>query len=116
VHAAFDGGSSKESAQLGKLELEVATEDGRKLVTVGALQKLSFGFKDKRLTPERPGAELARISLLGVPLAWAQPAVKPRVISGGDISGVFVVEAELDGSRIKARAAEPLTIRAVTVR
>ena len=116
VHAAFDGGSSKESAQLGKLEFEVATADGRKLVTVAAQQKLAFNFKDQRVTPERPGAELARVSLLGVPLAWAQPWVKPRVIAGGDISGVFVVEAELDGSRVKARAIEPLTIRAVTVR
>lgn len=116
VHAAFDGGSSKEAAQLGKLEFEVAADDGRKLVTVAAQQRLSFNFKDQRVTPERPGAELARVSLLGVPLAWAQPWVKPRIIAAGDISGVFVVDAELDGSRVKARAIEPLTIRGVTVR
>lgn len=116
VHAAFYGGSSKESAQLGKLEFTVASADGHKLVAVTARQKLSFNFKDPRLTPERPGAELARVSLLGVPLAWAQPWVKPRVISGGDISGVFVIDAEIDGSRVRAHAIEPLTIRAVTLR
>lgn len=116
VHAAFEGGGSKESAQLGKLEFNVAADDGRKLVAVVAQQKLSFSFKDQRVTPERPGAELARVSLLGVPLAWAQPWVKPRVISAGDVSGVFVVDAELDGSRVKARAVEPLAIRGATVR
>ena len=116
VRTAFEGGSSKESAQLGRLEFEVAAEDGRKFVTVAAQQKLSFNFKDKRLTPERPGAELARVSLISVPLAWAQSVVKPRTISSGDISGVFVVEAELDGSRVKARALEPLTLRSATIR
>lgn len=115
VRTAFDGGSSKESAQLGKLEFDVSTQDGRKFITVAATQKLSFNFKDKKLTPERPGAEVARISLISVPLAWAQPVVKPRTISG-DLSGVFVVNAELDGSRVKLTTAEPLTLRAVTLK
>ncbi|MCX6953826.1 MAG: hypothetical protein NTV51_16885, partial [Verrucomicrobia bacterium] len=115
IHTAFDAGSSKESAQLGKLEFDVATADGRKFITVAAQQKLSFNFKDKKLTPERPGAELARIALIAVPLAWAQPVVKPRTISG-DLSGVFVVNAELDGSRVKLTAAEPLTLRTVTLK
>jgi hypothetical protein len=116
IHAAFDGGSSKDSAQLGKLEFDVATADGRKLVAVAAQQKLSFSFKDQRLTPERPGAELARVSLMSVPLAWAQPALKPRTISSGDLSGVFVVGAELAGSRVTLSSVEPLTLRAVTLR
>ncbi len=115
VRAAFEGGSSKESAQLGRLEFEVAAEDGRKFVTVAAQQKLSFTFKDKRLTPERPGAELARVSLIAVPLGWAQPMVKPRTITG-DLSGVFVVNAELDGSRVTLTTAEALTLRAVTLK
>ena len=115
VRTAFAGGSSKESAQLGRLEFEVAAEDGRKFVTVAAQQKLSFNFKDKRLTPERPGAELARVALIAVPLGWAQPVVKPRTITG-DLSGVFVINAELDGSRVKLTTAEPLTLRAVTLK
>ena len=116
VRTAFDGGSSKAAAQLGRLEFEIAADDGRKLVAVAAQQKLSFSFKDQKLTPERPGAELARVSLTGVPLAWAQPVLKPRTITGGDLSAVFVVEAELDGSRVKLSSLEPLTLRAVTVR
>jgi hypothetical protein len=116
INAAFDGGASRESAQLGKLELNVSTADGRKLVAVAAQQKLSLSFKEQHLTPERPGAELARVALTGVPLAWAQPLVKPRTIAEGDLSGVVVVEAELDGSRVKARVVEPLVVRAVTVR
>ena len=116
VRAAFDGGSGKESAQLGRLELDVATADGRKFVAIAAQQKLSFNFKDKRVTPEKPGTELARVSLLSIPLAWAQPWVTPRTIKGGDLSAVFVIDAELDGSRVKVRALEPLSIRAATVR
>jgi hypothetical protein len=116
LHTAFDGGSGKESAQLNKLELDVATAEGRKFVSVGVQQKLSFAFKDKKLTAERPGAELARIALTGLPVAWAQPVLKPRTVSSGDISGVFVVSAELDGSRVKLTAAEPLIVKSVTIR
>jgi hypothetical protein len=115
LHAAFDGGSSKDAAQLNKLDFDVATADGRKLVTVAAEQKLSFAFKDQKITAERPGAELARVTLLGVPLAWAQPVLKPRTIAG-DLSGVLVVGAELDGSRVKLSTVEPITLRGVTLR
>lgn len=115
IRAVFDGGASQETAQLGKLEFDVATEDGRKFVTVAAQQKLTINLKDMKFTPERPGTELARVSLIGLPLAWAQPFVKPRTIAG-DVSGVFVVDAEPDGSRIKAHAVEPLVIREVTLR
>ncbi len=116
VHAAFDAGGSRVSAQLAKLEFEIATSDGRKLVAATAEQKLTFDFKNQRLTPELPGAELARVSLLSVPLAWAQPWVKPRVIDGGDVSGEFVVEAELDGSKVRTHATKPLVIRSATLR
>jgi hypothetical protein len=116
IRAAFEGGSGKDSAQLGRLEFDVATADGRKFVAIAAQQKLSFNFKDKRVTPEKPGTELARVSLLAMPLAWAQPWVTPRTITSGDLSAVFVIEAELDGSRVKVRALEPLSIRAATVR
>ncbi len=116
IRAAFDGGSGKESAQLGKLEFEVAAADGRKFVTVAAQQKLSFTFKDQRLTAERPGSDLLRVALIGVPLAWAQPVLKPRTVTSGELAGVFVVGAELDGSRVKLSTVEPLTLRAVTVR
>lgn len=116
VRAAFEGGSGKESAQLGRFEFDVATAAGRKFVAIAAQQKLSFNFKDKRVTPEKPGTELARVSLLAIPLAWAQPWVTPRTITSGDLSAVFVIDAELDGSRVKVRALEPLSIRAATVR
>ncbi len=116
LHTAFDGASGKDSAQLNKLEFDVATADSRKLVAVAVQQKLSFTFKDKKLAAERPGAELARISLTGVPVAWAQPVLKPRTISSGEINGVFVVGAELDGSRVKLTSAEPLTVKAVTIK
>ena len=94
----------------------MAAPDGRKFVTVAAQQKLSFTFKDQRLTAERPGAELLRVALIGVPLAWAQPMLKPRTITSGELAGVFVVGAELDGSRVKLSTVEPLTLRSVTVR
>ncbi len=116
IRAAFEGGSSKESAQLGRLEFDVATAEGRKFIAIAAQQKLSFNFNDKRVTPEKPGTELARVALVAIPLAWGQPFVTPRTIAGGDLSGVFVIDAELDGSRVKVRALEPLSLRSVTVR
>jgi hypothetical protein len=112
----FDGGFADNVARLDQLNLEVAGADGRKFAQVSALQKIAYQLADQRVVLANPQAELARISLLAIPLAWAQAFAQPMVIESGELSMVLAVEAEPDGSRVRARAVEPLALRSVTVR
>lgn len=116
ITSRFDGGFADNVARLDQLNVEVAGADGRKFAQVNALQKISYAVADKRITLANPQAELARISLLAIPLAWAQAFAKPMLIESGELSMVLAVEAEPDGSRVRARTVEPLALRSVTVR
>ena len=110
-NATFDGGMADNLARLDQLNLEVTGADGKKFAQVNSLQKVTFGLTDKRVTLADPKSEVARIAIQQLPLAWAQSLVKPMVIESGDLSLVLAVEAEPDGSRIRARTIEPLAIR-----
>ncbi|MGH7944538.1 MAG: hypothetical protein ACREF9_05965 [Opitutaceae bacterium] len=112
----FDGGMADNVARLDKLNLEVAGADGRKFAQISSLQKIDYQLTEKRVMLADPKAELARISLQALPLAWAQAFVKTMQIESGDLSMVLAVEAEPDGSRVRARSVEPLAIRTVTIR
>ncbi len=116
VRTAFDARFANNVAQLDKLELDVTGTDGRKFAQVATLQKVSFSVADKRVTLADPKAQLARVTVQALPLAWAQPVAKPLAIDSGDLSLTLGVEASADGSRIAVRAIDPLTLRAVTVR
>jgi len=116
VTTSFDGGLADNVARLDQLNLEVAAADGRKFAEVRALQKINYALADKRVSLANPQAELARLSLSAIPLAWAQAFAKPMAIESGELSMVLAVEAEPDGSRVRARAVEPLALRTVTVR
>jgi hypothetical protein len=116
LKTSFDGAMADNVARLDKLNLEVAGSDGRKFAQVSSLQKIGYQLSNQRVTLTDPKAELARISLQALPLAWAQAFLKPMQIESGDLSLVLAVEAEPDGSRVRARAVEPLNVRTVTIR
>lgn len=116
LKTSFDGGLADNVARLDKLNLELASADGRKLAQISSLQKVSYALVGRRVVLTDPKAELARISLQAIPLAWAQPFLKPMVVDSGDLSLVLAIEAEPDGSRIRTRAIEPLALRTVTLR
>lgn len=112
----FEGAFSDNTARLDALELDITAADGRKFAQIALLQKISFGVKDQRLTLANPQAEAARLTVQALPLAWAQPWLKDLTIESGDLSEVSAIEAEPDGSRVRIRAIEPLTLRNVTIR
>lgn len=112
----FDGAFADDTARLDALELDITAADGRKFAQIGLLQKMSFGVKDQRLTLADPKAEAARLSIQNLPLAWAQPWLKGLTIESGNLSEVSAIEAEPDGSRVRIRSVEPLTLRNVTIR
>lgn len=112
----FDGGMDADVAQLNLLELEATDGNGRPFAQISAKQKIGYEVSTQRITFANPNEELARISIQALPLAWAQPVVAPMVIESGDLSLILAINAEPDGSRVRARAIEPLSLRAVTVR
>ncbi|HUR57282.1 MAG TPA: hypothetical protein VM029_06210, partial [Opitutaceae bacterium] len=114
--AGFDGGLADGTAQLSRLQLDVTGADGRKFAEIATAQRVGFTLADKRITLADPKAELARVSIQALPLAWAQPFLKGMTIDSGDLSLALAVEAEADGSRIRARALQPLVVRTVTIR
>lgn len=116
LKTSFDGGMADTIARLDRLALEVSGTDGRKFAEVNSLQRITYTLADKRVVLADPKAELARISLQALPLAWAQAFAKGVKIDSGDLSLVLAIEAEPDGSRVRARALEPLALRAVTIR
>ncbi|MBL9212727.1 MAG: hypothetical protein JNL92_19860 [Opitutaceae bacterium] len=116
VTTRFDGGLADNVARLDQFDLEVAGADGRKFAQVSVLQKIAYPLAEKRVSLANPQAELARISLFAIPLAWAQAFAKPMAIESGELSMVLAVEAEPDGSRVRALTVEPLALRTVTVR
>lgn len=114
--ASFDGGLAGPAARLEKFQLEANTRDGKKLAQIHTTQRVGFDLETKRVSLADPKAELARVAIQSLPLAWAQPFVKAITIDSGDLSLTLAVEAEPDGSRVRARSVEPLALRSVTVR
>lgn len=112
----FDGGVADHNARLERFQLEASTSDGRKLAQISTAQRVGFHLETKKVTLADPKAELARVSVQALPLAWAQPFAKGVTIDSGDLSLLLAVDAEADGSRVRVRSVEPLALRAVTVR
>ena len=116
LHVAFDGGFANNVARLNQLEVELGTEAGRKLLHVGTAQALVFDVAAQRFILAQPGAELARITLQGFPLSWAQSFAKPLTIEGGELSAAFSITAESDGSQAHLRTVVPVALLGVTLR
>ena len=116
VKSAFDGSLADSTANLNSFEIELTDGNSRRLAGIKLLQKVSYRLADRHVTLVNAKAEAARVTLEAVPLAWAQPIAKPLSIESGDLSLTLALEAEPDGSRVRVRAIEPLTLRAVTIR
>lgn len=116
VAITFNGGLADKVARLEQLAIDAITANGRKLAQIRTLQPVGFSLQDKRVTFADAKAELARITIDGLPLAWAQPFAKPLVIDSGQASMVLAVAGEPDGSHVRVTPVEPLSLRNVTIR
>lgn len=116
IHSVFDGGFQDQVARLETLQLDLTGSGGQRLAQIATTQRVTFNVTTKRATLANPAAELARVTLQSLPLAWAQPFAKGLEIAAGDLGLVLAVNADADGSRIRARAVEPLVIRGLTLR
>lgn len=115
-HAAFDLRMADDKAVVERLELNVNDATGRRLADISARQRITVGLTDQRLSFDNPAAELVRISVQRLPVAWLQPWVKDYTLEAGDLSLVVAVEAGTDASRVRARAIEPVLVQGLSVR
>ena len=116
LHAAFDGSFAGNVARLDRLDVELVTADAHKLIELATKQPVSFDTASRRIALAKPGADVARIAVQGIQLAWAQPFVKAITIESGELSAAFVIAAETDGSHARLQATQPLTLERVTLR
>ncbi len=116
LQTGFEGGRTGDTAQLERLQLEVGDGAGRTFVRIDATQHASFDLATQRISFAKPDAELGRIVLESLPLAWAQPFLADFAIASGDLSLAMSIQAEPDGSRIRARSLKPLQLHTVTLR
>jgi hypothetical protein len=103
-----------------KVERFAAGISGTKpIASIQALQKFDY---DLRFDPKTnghvikvsdPAAELMRLTLHGLPLAWAQPFLTDFSISGDDVRGEFFASARAGGFAVRPSA--PVTITNLSV-
>ncbi len=115
-HAAFDLRVAGNQAVVERLELNVNDTTGRRLADISARQPITVSLADYSLSFANPAAELARVSVQRLPVAWLQPWVKDYTLEAGDLSLVVAVEAGADASRVRARAIEPVLVQGLSLR
>lgn len=104
VEAGFDVVSHDDGVRLSRLEVDLAGE--RPVAGLVALQGVEFNRATGELRVADPASDLLRLSLHGLPLAWAQPFADGVVFSGGDLRGEFT--ASVREGRFVLRSAAPL--------
>jgi hypothetical protein len=115
-HAAFDLRVAGGQAVLQALELNLSDATGRRLADLAARQRITVNLANQQLSLENPATELARVSVQKLPVAWLQPWVKDYSLESGDLSLALAVEAGADGSRVRARATDPVLVQDLSVR
>jgi len=84
------------------------------IASVQALQKFNYDFSTRALKVADPSAELLRLTLHGLPLAWAQSFIKDIAISGDDVRGEFLASTRNGGFTVRPSAPVTLTNLSVT--
>ncbi|MDF3056022.1 MAG: hypothetical protein K0R17_237 [Rariglobus sp.] len=104
--AGFDVATQGDLLRLNKLDARVTSADP--VASVTALQAIEFNPATGALTAANPAAELLRITLDGIPLAWARPFLGDLVLTGDDVRGAFTASARDGGFAL--RPAAPITL------
>ena len=110
--ADFDLASQEQVVRLKRGDLRLTAGD-KPVVTVSTLQPIAFNRSTGALVASEGLADLMRIVIDGIPLAWVQPFLGERVLTGQDLSGAFTLSARNGG--VSLRPAAPLTILNVSV-
>ncbi len=76
--------------------LQVDVKGASPVLAVRTAQPFGLALETKKIVPSREGADLAEITLLGVPAEWLQ-AFAPDFSLGGSVTGAWAARAEGDG-------------------
>lgn len=109
--AVFDIATQGDLVRLNKLDARVA--GAQPVVSIIALQSVEFNTATGALTAANPAAQLLRLTLDGVPLAWAKPFLGDIALTGENVRGSFVASARDGGFAIRPET--PITLLKVSV-
>lgn len=109
--AGFDVTTQGDVVRLNTLDVRLAGE--RPVLSVTAQQAVEFNLKTSAATAVNPSADLLRLTLDGLPLAWAKPFLGDLALTGDDVRGAFTVTANDGGFAV--RAAAPITLTNLSV-
>ncbi len=110
LNADFDVVQRGDVIQVSRLGTELV--GASPVASVVALQPIEFNPRTREVKANG-SADLLRIHLQGVPLAWAQPFLTGYEISGGDARGDFMLRNHEGG--VTLRPAAPFTVTNLTV-
>lgn len=96
-------------AKIDTLQLDVKGDSP--VLVVRTAQPFSVALDTQKIAPSRAGADLAEVSLLGVPAAWIKAFV-PDLALSGPVTGAWAVRPEGDGFSVTS--SQPLVATGVT--
>lgn len=108
IRTQIDFDLTKNGSLLRVERLSAAVSGTKPIVSVQALQKFDYDVSALSLKVADPAAELLRLTLHGLPLAWVQPFLKDITLTGDDVRGEFFASARNGGFAIRPSA--PITL------
>lgn len=111
LDAAFEVALAGEQVAVRALKVDLAGAEP--VLSVEALQPFTVDPATRSLQAKEPLTDLARISLTGLPLAWAQPWLGDLQLTGGPARGEWRVTAGPDNVRVRPVAA--LTVDGISL-
>jgi hypothetical protein len=113
LRAQLDFDLSKKGESLRVERFSAGLSGSKPIASVQALQTFEYDLPARALKVTDASSELLRLTLHGLPLAWAQPFLKGLTISGDDVRGEFFASARNGGFSV--RPAAPITIEKLNV-
>lgn len=109
--AKFDAAQQGDVVRLNTLDVQIA--GAQPVVSVTAAQVIEFNTATSELKAADASIDLLRITLNGVPLAWAKPFLGDIAMTGDDVRGTFTANARDGGFTL--RQAAPITLTNLSV-
>lgn len=113
IRTQLDFDLSKKGDLLSVERFSAVISGNKPIASMQALQKFDYDLGVRALKVADSSAELLRLTLHGLPLAWAKPFLKDIAISGDDVRGEFFASARNGGFAL--RPSSPITIANLNV-
>lgn len=112
INSQFDVALADQIATVRQLDVQLAGD--APVLELHAAPATEFNLRERRLQlAGAQASDVLTIKVAGLPLAWVRPFVQGLDVSGGAITGEWVVTA--DQSHLRLRSLQPLRINEVSV-